>query len=49
LLSILKNPQNEEYEDMINWLGGEFDSKFFDPENIIFDNPRKRFKLMDEG
>jgi hypothetical protein len=48
LLSILKNPKNEEYEDMINWLGGEFDPKLFDPESVLFDNPMKRFKLMDE-
>jgi hypothetical protein len=48
LLSILKNPQNEEYEDMINWLGGIFDPKLFDPESVMFDNPMKRFKLMDE-
>jgi prepilin-type processing-associated H-X9-DG protein len=37
---------DEEYEDMINWLGGEFDPKLFDPESVIFDNPKKRFELM---
>jgi hypothetical protein len=49
LLSILSNPQNEEYKDMITWLGGKFDPKLFDPESVTFDDPKKRFKLMNEG
>jgi Plasmid pRiA4b ORF-3-like protein len=49
LLRILNNPKNEEYEDMINWLGGEFDPKLFDPESVLFDDPKKRFKLTNEG
>jgi len=49
LLSILRNPKNEEYEDMITWLGGEFDPKLFGPEAVSFDDPKKRFKLMNKG
>ena len=29
LLDILKNPEHTEYEDMVEWLGGEFDSEAF--------------------
>lgn len=49
LLSILSSPSNEEYKDMITWLGGKFDPKLFYPESISFDDPKKRFKLMNEG
>ena len=30
LLDILKDPGHAEYEDMMEWLGGEFDSEAFD-------------------
>lgn len=29
LLEVLKNPQDEEYEEMLEWLGGDFDPKKF--------------------
>jgi len=32
LLQILKNPEDEQYEDMLDWLGGEFDPEEFDIE-----------------
>ena len=32
LLDILKEPDHPEYEDMLEWLGGEFDSEAFDIE-----------------
>jgi len=30
LLDILKDPEHPEYEDMVEWLGGELDSEAFD-------------------
>lgn len=48
LLSVLSDPRNEEYEEMIEWLGGEFNPVLFDPESVLFDDPKVRFKLMDE-
>lgn len=30
LLEVIKNPDHEEYESMIEWLGGEFDPEAFD-------------------
>jgi len=44
LLEIMKNPDHEEYNEMINWLGGEFDPDRFDMEEVIFDDPDKRRK-----
>jgi hypothetical protein len=34
LLEIIKDPDNEEYEEMMDWLGGEFDPEFFDLDSI---------------
>ena len=34
VLSIFKNPEHEEYEDILEWLGDEFDPDFFDIESI---------------
>ena len=44
LLEIMKNPDHEEYNEMINWLGGEFDPEHFDMEEVIFNDPDKRRK-----
>ncbi|MCF8316913.1 MAG: plasmid pRiA4b ORF-3 family protein [Ignavibacteriales bacterium] len=46
LLSVLSGPKNEEYNEMIEWLGGEFNPEIFDPKSVSFDNPKERFKLM---
>lgn len=34
LLKVLKDPTHEEYEDMLEWVGGEFDPQFFDKEEV---------------
>ena len=34
LLEIIKDPDNEEYEEMMDWLGGEFDPEAFDLDSI---------------
>ena len=34
LLDIIENPEDEEHEEMMEWLGGEFDPEKFDLENI---------------
>jgi hypothetical protein len=30
---------------MLEWVGGEFDPEHFDPDEIWFDDPTKRWKL----
>ncbi len=32
VLDVLSNPEDEEYEEMIDWVGGDFDSEEFDCE-----------------
>lgn len=39
LLEIIKNPEHEEYEEMIEWLGGKFDPEHFNPEEVVFSDP----------
>ena len=34
MLEILKQPDHEEYESFIEWLGEEFDPEFFDMDEI---------------
>ncbi|MEM2959403.1 MAG: hypothetical protein QW261_13980 [Candidatus Jordarchaeaceae archaeon] len=41
LLEIIKNPKHEEYQETLEWLGGEFDPEHFDPKEVKFRNPKK--------
>lgn len=34
MLEILKQPDHEEYESYIEWLGGEFDPEYFDKDKV---------------
>jgi len=51
LLEILSNPQHPEYEDHVEWLKGHaknyhpYDPERFSPQDVQFDNPKKRWKL----
>ena len=44
LLEIISNPAHEEYEEMMEWLGGRYDPEAFDPAQAKFDNPKERLK-----
>ena len=44
LLEVISNPRHEEYEEMITWLGGKYDPEEFNPDEIKFDNPKKRWE-----
>jgi len=43
-LEIIRNPKDEQYEEMLEWVGGEFDPEHFDPKEVVFDDPAERFK-----
>ena len=45
LLQVMSDSNNEEYEEMVEWLGGIYDPEHFAPEKVKFDNPRKRWEL----
>lgn len=42
-LEAIRNPDHENHDLMIEWVGGEFDSEFFDVKSISFDDPKKRW------
>ncbi len=54
LLEVLKNPAHEEHSGMVEWLKGHaknyypYDADAFDPEAVLFANPKKRFKTAFE-
>lgn len=45
MLDILKDPSHPEYEDYSDWLGDDFDPSDFDPEEVVFDDPKQRWKM----
>jgi len=44
LLEIISDPEHEEYEETIEWLGGGFDPEYFNIKEIIFDDPEERWE-----
>ena len=48
LLQIISDPEHEEYEAMLEWIGGEFDPEHFDAKEVVFDDPEERRKIAFE-
>ena len=44
LLDSINNPDDEEFESIMEWLGGGYDSEEFDHKNVQFDDPKKRWQ-----
>ena len=44
-LKIINNPDHEEYEETMEWVGGAFDPEYFDVEEVSFDDPDERWKI----
>ena len=44
LLEVLADPDDEEHESMLEWLGGKYDPQKFVPGKVKFDNPKQRWK-----
>jgi len=55
LLDVLRNPSHEEYQGIITWLKGHaknyfpYDPDEFNPEQVQFDNPKKRWRIAFSG
>lgn len=45
LLDIIKDPEHEEHDETIEWLGEGFDSEDFDPKDVNFNDPAARLKM----
>jgi len=44
MLNILANPESDEYEQTIEWLGEDFDPDDFDKADIRFSDPKERWR-----
>jgi len=44
MLDIISDPNHEEYEEMITWLGKKYDPEQFVSSEVKFDNPKKRWR-----
>jgi hypothetical protein len=45
-LKAIKDPKHEEHDNMLEWIGGEFDPEHFDVSEIVFDDPNERRKML---
>lgn len=48
LVKIIADPNHEGHEEMLGWMGGDFDPEYFDVKDICFDDPKKRLKMAFE-
>lgn len=42
-LEIIADPNDPEHEDYLGWVGGHYDPNDFDPAQVTFDDPQKRW------
>jgi len=43
-LYAIKNPKHEQHREMKEWIGRDFNPEYFNPSEIVFDNPKTRLK-----
>ncbi len=43
-LAAIADPRHEEYDSPLTWVGGSYGPDAFDPAQVIFDDPRERWK-----
>jgi hypothetical protein len=48
LLAAIADPEHPDYEELLEWLGGNFDPDDFDAASVTFDDPRVRWKTAFE-
>jgi hypothetical protein len=44
LLKALENPNHENHDSMVEWIGVDYDSETFNPHSVFFDDPKERWK-----
>ena len=47
-LQVIRNRRHPERQSMLQWAGGSFDQHAFNPKSVVFDDPRKRWKIAIE-
>ena len=48
-LEIIGDPEHEEHESMLEWVGGDYSPEKFDPSEVWFDDPSERWKFAFEN
>ena len=48
-LEAIKDPEHEEHEQLLQWVGGKFDPEHFSPDEVEFDDPEQRWKGAFQG
>lgn len=43
-IEVISKPKHPEREEMLEWVGGSYKPNHFDPKQVTFDNPTKRWK-----
>lgn len=43
-LEAIRDPQHEEHDRDLTWIGGSFDPEAFDPAQVLFDDPHERWE-----
>jgi hypothetical protein len=44
-LEAIADPDHEEHESYLTWIGGSFDPQAFDPDGVAFDDPDERWQI----
>ena len=47
-LAAISDPGHEEHDATLEWVGGSFDPSEFDPQAVIFDDPKERLEYVFE-
>lgn len=45
-LEAIMDPAHERHEELLEWIGGDFDPEHFEIKDMHFDNPKKRLEFM---
>jgi hypothetical protein len=46
MLNVLEDPEHEEHEDLLEWLGDAYDPEHFDPKEVLFEDPKESEKAI---
>lgn len=46
LLEVIKDPKHPDYEDILDWLGDDYDPSDFDPREVYFEDPKQCWEMV---
>ena len=47
-LEVLSNPQDPDYDDVLEWMGEDFDPNHFDPNEVQFSDPESCWNIVEK-